>query len=163
MIHLNEYVKGINEVRLSDLKHTVSTERTYNYHPKNRNELIELVEQLIKERGNNADLNDIDTGEMTDMWGMFYYSEFNGDISEWDVSNVTNMAYMFCKSKFNGDISQWDVSKVKDMSYMFQLSRFKGDVSDWDVQPDTNTEFMFSKCPLEERKPPKWYKRNNLL
>ena len=33
----------------------------YNYHPKTRDELIELINELIEERGNKADLNDIDT------------------------------------------------------------------------------------------------------
>ena len=41
--------------------------KSYNYHPKTRDELKELVDQLIKERGNDADLNDIDTSEITDM------------------------------------------------------------------------------------------------
>ena len=105
----------------------------YNYHPTTRDELLELVNKLIEERGNDTDLNDIDTSEITDMYGMFKDSNFNGDISEWDVSNVKDMRYMFSLSKFNGDISKWDVSNVKDMSFMF-----------------TNT-------PLEKN-PPKWYK-----
>ena len=88
----------------------------YNYHPKTRDELKNLVNKLIKERGNDADLNDIDTLEITDMADLFEYSNFNGDISKWDVSNVTNMDGMFSISKFNGDISEWDVSNVTDMS-----------------------------------------------
>ena len=70
----------------------------YNYHPKTRDELKELVYKLINERGNKADLNDIDTSEITDMSHIFYYSKFNGDISEWDVSNVKkngNYVWMF--------------------------------------------------------------------
>ena len=51
----------------------------YNYHPKTRDELQELVNKLIKERGNDANLNDIDTSEITDMSYMFKSSEFNGD------------------------------------------------------------------------------------
>ena len=106
---------------------------SYNYHPKTRDELKELIKKLIKERGNKADLNDIDTSEITDMYALFYKSEFNGDISEWDVSNVEDMDYIFCyNSKFNGDISNWDVSNVKDM------------------------RSMFYKSPLEKN-PPKWY------
>ena len=108
----------------------------YNYHPKTKDELKELVNQLINERGKDTDLNDIDTSEITDMSYMFKQSYFNGDISNWDVSNVTDMESMFYESKFtgeNGDISKWDVSNVKDMSY------------------------MFDKSPLEKN-PPKWYK-----
>ena len=107
--------------------------KNYNYHPKTNGELIKIVDQLIKERGNDANLNDIDTSEITDMTALFYYSSFNGDISNWDVSNVKIMNCMFYKSKFDGDISKWNVSKVINMNHMFYES------------------------PLEKN-PPKWYK-----
>ena len=110
--------------------------RHYNYHPKTSDELKQLVDKLIKERGYDADLNDIDISEITDMSSMFTYSKFNGDISNWDVSKVEDMRYMFWDSSFtgkNGDISNWDVSKVK---YMWH---------------------MFFRSPLEKN-PPKWYK-----
>ena len=35
--------------------------KSYNYHPKTKNELKQLVYKLIIERGYDADLNDIDT------------------------------------------------------------------------------------------------------
>ena len=94
----------------------------YNYHPKTKDELKELVNKLIYKRGNKANLNVIDTSEITDMTKLFHECKFNGDISEWDVSNVEDMSCMFFESKFtgeNGDISKWDVSKVEDMHYMF--------------------------------------------
>ena len=93
--------------------------QNHHYNPKTRIELKELIDKLIKKRGIEADLNDIDTSEITDMNFMFYESPFNGDISNWDVSNVKDMSHMFYKSKFNGDISVWNVSNVKDMSHMF--------------------------------------------
>ena len=70
----------------------------YNYQPKTKKELKELVKKLIIERGYEADLNDIDTSEITDMSYLFNYKElvnFRGDISEWDVSNVKDMSWMF--------------------------------------------------------------------
>ena len=81
--------------------------------PKTKDELKKIIEETIKEQGNNCDLNFIDTSEITDMSYLFCVSKFNGDISKWDVSNVKDMRYMFCKSKFNGDISKWNVSNVK--------------------------------------------------
>ena len=98
-------------------KHTY---KIYNYHPDNIDELKDLIDKLIEERGNKANLNDIDTSAITNMRRLFIGSEFNGDISNWDVSNVTNMRLMFAYSNFNGDISNWDVNNVKDMDYMFE-------------------------------------------
>ena len=96
--------------------------KSYNYHPKTKNELKQLVYKLIIERGYDADLNDIDTSEIIDMSYMFNGSYFNGDISEWDVSNVKYMSYMLSNSSFNGDISNWDVSNVKYMNDIFKYS-----------------------------------------
>ena len=103
----------------------------YNYHPKTRDELQELVKKLIKERGNEADLNDIDTSKITDISEVFYYSRFNGDISKWDVSNVETMESMFNTSDFNGDISNWDVSNVKYMRNMFDESPLEKNQHKW--------------------------------
>ena len=133
-------------------------ENYHNYYPKHKDELKVLIDKLIKERGNNADLNDIDTSEITDMSRIFYDSKFNGDISEWDVSKVENMYAMFYKSKFNGDISEWDVSSVKNMAYMFGYSKFNGDISEWDVSSVKDMRSTFDDCPLKKN-PPKWCKK----
>ena len=130
----------------------------YNYFPKDRDELKKLVDKLIEERGNNADLNDIDTSEITDICTLFYSSNFNGDISKWDVSKVKDMSYMFYDSNFNGDISKWNVSNVEYMRGMFWNCRnFNGNISEWDVSKVKDMKGMFKKCPLEKN-PPKWYK-----
>ena len=126
-------MKNLKDIIVERLHINKDTGNNHNYHPKTRDELKELVDKLIKERGNDANLNDIDTSKITNMSKLFYVSSFNGDISNWDVSNVENMDFMFNYSKFNGDISKWDVSNVKDM------------------------EEMFNESPLEKN-PPKWYK-----
>ena len=120
----------------------------YKYHPKTKEELKDLVRQLIEERGNEVDLNDIDTSNITDMSGLFKWTDFNGDISSWAVSNVTNMSDMFNKCKsFNRDISSWDVSNVKNMSEMFiGCRKFNQDISNWDVSNVTNMQCMFLGC-----------------
>ena len=128
-------MKQINKYILERL-HINKDTKNYNYHPKTINELKKLVDKLIKERGYNADLNDIDTSEITDMTYMFAYSEFNIDISKWDVSNVKDIDCMFYNTKFNGDISKWDVSNVKAKDMLL----------------------MFYDSPLEKN-PPKWYKK----
>ena len=76
---------------------------SYNYHPKTKDELEDIIKQRIKSEGNECDLNDIDTSNITDMSYLFAGIKFNGDISKWNVSNVENMIYMFANSKFNGE------------------------------------------------------------
>ena len=130
-------MKQLNKYIVERLHINKYTGNHYNYHPTSRTELRQLIYKLIKERGNDCDLNDIDTSEITNMVELFYNYEFNGDISNWNVSNVTDMSAIFCESKFtseNGDISNWDVSNVKTMTDMFY------------------------KSPLEKN-PPKWYKK----
>ena len=99
----------------------------YNYHPETKDELKDIIDKRIESEGNECNLNDIDTSNITDMSYLFEYTDFNGDISNWDVSNVTSMYGMFYKSEFNGDISNWDVSNVK-----FKL-------------------YIFDNCPIEEK------------
>ena len=90
-------MKNLKDIIVERL-HINKDTNSYNYHPKTRDELKELVDKLIKERGDDADLNDIDTSEITNMDSMFDGSNFNGDISKWDVSNVKNMCYILNKS-----------------------------------------------------------------
>ena len=151
MKQINKYILERLHIN-KDIKSNI-----YNYHPKTQDELEELVNKLIKDRGNNAVLNDIDTSEITDMNYMFGLSNFNGDISKWDVSKVEDMNFMFAHSKFDGDLSNWDVSKVEDMHCMFRGSNFNGDISNWDVSNVKKMVSIFFHSPLQKN-PPKWYK-----
>ena len=141
----------------------------------------DIVEEQIELLGNEADLNHLDTSEVTNMGLMFFMhsqftgdiskwdvsnvtdmmltfslSQFNGDISKWDVSNVTNMIGTFSLSQFTGDISTWDVSNVTDMGGMFKESQFNGDISKWDVSNVTDIEKIFDDCPIPEENKPKF-------
>ena len=127
-------MKSLQEIILEKLKIRKSNKPSYKYFPKTKRELQDLIEQLIKERGNIGDFNDIDTSQITNMSYLFFdMDNFNGDISKWDVSNVESMSQMFrgCRS-FNQDISEWDVSKVTDKSWIFDY------------------------CPIEEKYKPKF-------
>ena len=128
----------------------------YIYHPKTRNELEDIINQRIESEGNECNLNDIDTSNITDMSYLFKYTDFNGDISKWNVSNVTNMESMFDSSNFNGDISKWNVSNVTNMECMFYETVFNKDISKWDVSNVTNNIDMFVDCPIEEKYKPKF-------
>jgi hypothetical protein len=131
-------MKSLKEIIIEKLKIGSKTKISNNqcqYFPKDKEELSKLLDQLIKERGLEANLNDIDTSNIINMAGLFKMSKFDGNISEWNVSNVKNMNAMFAYSCFsgkNGNISNWNTDKVKTMQYIFY------------------------NCPLEKN-PPKWY------
>ena len=128
----------------------------YNYHPKTKDELTDIIKQRIESEGNECNLNDIDTSNVTDMSYLFENSDFNGDISKWNVSKVTDMGGMFYGSKFNGDISKWNVSNVTNMVGMFYGSKFNGDISNWDVSNVKFKLYIFDNCPIEEKYKPKF-------
>jgi surface protein len=150
-------MKSINQYIQEKLVLT-KKQNYYTFFPKTRDELKELIDKLIKERGNEADLNDIDTSKINDMSELFFHSKFNGNISEWNVSKVTNMRSMFNDSQFNGDISCWDVSKVEHMVYMFYNSEFNGDISKWKINKYCDKFGMFFDCPIKENHKPKFSK-----
>jgi len=154
------FMKQIKEFIIEKFKINSKNISKYNYYPKDRSELKKLIDKLIKKRGYNANLNDIDTSEITDMHSLFLCSRFNGDISEWNVSNVTDMKSMFRNSEFDGNLSKWNISNVKNTEMMFDGSKFtgkNGDISNWDIHNIENMKDIFNRCPLEKN-PPKWYK-----
>ena len=119
-------MKSLTTYITEKMVYTKSTASKYNYYPKTKEELKDIIDKLIDEQSMEdvIDLNSIDTSEITDMSGLFY--NFEGilkiDVSKWDVSNVKTMDYMF-KGCINiekiAGIEDWNVSNVTDMSYMF--------------------------------------------
>ena len=164
-----DFNKFINEkikiVPLSDEDFKNIPDNLYKYHPETKKELKSIIEERIKNEGNECDLNDIDTSKITDMSHLFAkydsknytikddISGFNGDISGWDVSNVTDMSGMFYYAKsFNQDISKWNVSNVIDMNGMFAYAKsFNKDISKWDVSKVIVCYDMFGDCPLDDQ------------
>lgn len=153
-------MKELKEIIQEKLKVSSKTNISkYQYFPKDYKELEKIVYDLIKERGDEADLNDIDTSKITDMERLFDDSNFDGNISNWDVSNVTNMNFMFSNSKFTGknsNLNKWDVSNVKLMNGMFWKSKFEGNIDNWTPPKDFKYNLIFRECPLYHKEP-KWY------
>jgi surface protein len=155
MKSINQY---INEKLIIS---NTSFKRKYNYFPQTKEELKDLINQLIEERGNEGDFNGIDISEITDMSKLFYeMNDFNGNISNWDVSKVTDMRAMFkgCK-KFNQPLDDWDVSNVTDMDWMFrECHSFNQNISNWDTAKVNKFSHycMFACCPIEEKYKPKF-------
>ena len=112
----------------------------------NKEELQAEITRAIKEQGNEADLNYIDTSEVTDMSRLFSgNTTFNGDISEWDTSSVTNMNSMFSgATSFNQPLDNWTVSSVTNMNSMFYgATSFNQPLDNWTVSSVTNMSGMF--------------------
>ena len=154
-------MKSLNQYINEKLK-VSKNQNQYNYCPETNEELVDLVDQLLKERGWEADLNDIDVSNITDMSSLFYYyTDFNGDISKWDVSNVTSMEGIFywCK-KFEGKgLENWNVSNVTNMNDMFWgCKKLDCNLSKWDVSDLYRHLDMFEGCPIKDEYKPKFKK-----
>ena len=128
----------------------------YKYHPESFNDLRLLLKKLLKERGNDANLNDIDISQVDTFWnvnlkiGLFEeLNPYNIDISRWDVSHVKSMACTFFRCRnFNCDLSKWDVSNVTNMNNMFRsCKKFTGDgIENWKVNKVLYMNSMFHEC-----------------
>jgi len=154
MKNLKDIIEGLKIGSNTKIKYN-----KYTYKPKTFRELRYIIEERLK-KDKNADLNDIDVSDITDMNSLFdLLDPHNIDISEWDVSNVTNMSDMFYKCKnFNSNLSNWKVSKVIDMGYMFyECKKFNSDLSKWDVSSVKNMWSIFYECDSLKNKP-SWYK-----
>ena len=114
--------------------------------PSSKAELRSIIEQELKRQGPDADLNFIDTSEITDMSYLFkraYDKVYVDDsvvfyirdikIDRWDVSNVTNMYAMFSgQMHFNCNLSVWDVRNVENLDFAFHgCSKLRCDLSGW--------------------------------
>ncbi|WP_283605606.1 BspA family leucine-rich repeat surface protein [Lactobacillus gallinarum] len=98
----------------------------------------------------HADLNSLNTSNVTDMSSMFNgaRSLTDLDVSNWKTGNVTNMSNMFngASSLASLDVSNWDTGNVTDMSSMFNgaSSLTDLDVSNWKTGNVTNMSNMFN-------------------
>ena len=130
----------------------------YSCAPETKEELKEIITKRLKQDP-DADLNDIDVSNITDMSDLFFRLDpHNINISQWDVSNVEYMYWMFygCKN-FNSDLSRWDVSKVETMLHMFDgCKKFNSDLSDWNVSNVKYMLYMFDGCD-SMKELPVWY------
>ena len=130
----------ISKEELKEMILNENTKTEYEYTPKSRRELKSIIKRLLYIRGDNCDLNIINTMYIDDMNDLFKNSQFTGDISKWDVSKVKDMNGMFYKSDFNGDISKWNVKNVRDMSYMFKYGKFNKKLNKWNINPKCKFE-----------------------
>jgi surface protein len=90
----------------------------------------------------NQDISGWDTGNVTDMGGMFVNARsFNHDIGGWETGRVTSFHNMFDNAAaFDQDIGAWDTRSVTTMRGLFNDAvSFNQDLSEWDT---SNVRFM---------------------
>ena len=136
--------------RPSKLRITPTT-KSVKVRPQNRDELRYIIEQEIENQGLDADLNFIDTSEITDMSNLFHDLTIrNIKIDQWDVSKVEDMNHMFIdQEEFNCDLSNWDVRNVYDMDWMFcDCKKFKCSLSRWEPCVTHIHWTVFEGCSL---------------
>lgn len=97
------------------------------------------------------DLSGWDTSSVTDMSGMFQYSDITGvNLSGWDTSSVTDLSRMFwgCDELVRVELPGWDVSSAVNMKSMFGCcsSLVSVDLSGWNIASDTSVASMFCFC-----------------
>ncbi len=147
--------KYIDTDRTIKIKVTISQ---YKYTPSDKAELQKAVDDEINAQGDTANLNIIDTSNITDMSSIFSNKgNFNGNVSQWDVSKVTTMSNMFAGAqKFNGNVSSWNISSVTNMFSMFNNTKaFNQDLESWNVGRNVMKGSMFLASAV--KKLPTWY------
>lgn len=115
----------------------------------NNDNLQKIVLDQINAFGRDADMNHIDTSEVTQMIDTFSKTNFCGDVSKWNVSNVASFhsTFAFCKD-FDCDLSQWETTSVNSMIGMFwSCVHFLGKgLEKWDMSNVSQLNGMFYKC-----------------
>lgn len=159
-------MKRINNYIIEKLKINKNTKQEYHYHPKDYDELKDLLRKLLNERGKDADLNDIDITAVPNVWELFRdLDPHNIDISDWDVSNIKAFTRMFidCKN-FNCDLSKWNLKNATHLNQMFwDCEKFNCDLESWgktiDFDKMVTMDSTFYGCKSLE-KVPSWWKQD---
>ena len=132
----------------------------YNYFPKDRDELFNIVINKIQESKNTlVDLNDIDISNIENLSCLaehiidnttkYNHEKLNLDVSFWDVSNVKYMDSVFEDlPNFNCDLSSWNVSNVEKMSNLFYgCYKFEGKgLEKWNTSNVWDMRGTFKSC-----------------
>lgn len=156
-------MKSLHETILEKLKlSNVINEVEILYTPKTKDELIYFIDKVISDEGESANLNCIDTSNITDMHALFSkHKKFNGLVDNWNVSKVRDFSEMFknCKSLKKLNLTSWDVSKARDLSEMFSgctALESIGNVEHWDVSKIKFMQRTFENCQYLKLDISKW-------
>ena len=70
----------------------------YNYFPRTKAELEQIIKNRMDIEGFECDLNDVDVSQISDMSYIFSHFQFNGDISKWVLHKGVSMIMIFYNS-----------------------------------------------------------------
>ena len=146
ILYINEKLKITND----------NIEPINTIYPKNRLELLDIIDDRGKNVIEYMDVSDIDLSDYVDNLGIIFYlndnlTEIDG-LETWDVSHVKKMHQMFqnCTKLKRIDLSTWDVSNVIRFDGMFDGCNnleYIGDLSKWKIDKDADLTKMFNGCP----------------
>ena len=83
-------MKKINNYIIEKFKINSKNISKYKYHPKDKDELMKLLDKLIEERGWDGDFNDIDTSKITEFKTSFFILSISG-LFKWDFIVLSNI------------------------------------------------------------------------
>ena len=104
------------------------------------------AQRMFEYCGKLTSISQLDTSNVTDMYGMFSNCSSLTSIPQLDTSNVTNMSYMFHYCRELTSIPSLDTSNVTDMSYMFYQCSKLTSIPQLDTSNVTNMSYMFYEC-----------------
>lgn len=136
-----------------DVEKTMFVKRgNYNYHPKNKHELCDIIEEKLLENQLTPNLLDIDVSKIVDFSSLFlpnyWYDRSNGKICLWHMESL--------------DLSTWNTKNCHIMEHMFfgcnALEELKG-LEYWNVRNVHCMHAMFYDCrSLRYLKVDGWFK-----
>ena len=92
----------------------------------------------------NGSMSGWQTGNVTDMSGMFYgATAFNKPLN-WNTANVTNMSYMFYRATSFNQPLNWNTANVTNMANMFASDTSFNQPLNWNTANVTNMAGMFT-------------------
>lgn len=158
VIEIPDFVTGfkVRHNNCGNIKSSVFTDVSQSLKVISKNKNIKSMAYLFYSyRGNELDLSEFDTSEVTNMSCMFLYANnlTEVDMSNFDTSKVETMRGMFSECNIEKIDFDLDTSNVKNMGFMFNgCSNLKElNLNKMDTSNVRNMSYMFCMCKRLEK------------